>query len=336
MFSHQEKKNPSSNKRRNSLHYSIYEGRSCLLTERKKIHHPTKGEICCIITFTVFVIFIILLITIASTGNNNSSPIMEALSQEKETLIPKRNKSSNTERKVLATNVLITESEKNENEFSTIETFTTDLENRKKNLTIEISSTTMDLEEEKESEKVSTLEISTTTTDLEKESEKVSTLEILTATTGEKVSTLEISTTTMDLESMIKKKTEISRNEEEENFLKCHPVNVFIKWSLIRMYLIKNLKKQIPNIYKGASLKVRRCLPFMTNGCDFKEKSVCSVIKEEVVNRNITLMTHNGNLFKYYEILFVQHKECACNEMDRNNDYPYDPPVIYYGSFIET
>ena len=122
--------------------------------------------------------------------------------------------------------------------------------------------------------------------------------------------------------------------KEKEISLKYHPVNVFIKWSSIRKYLINNFNKMIPNIYNGTSLKVRRCLHFMTNACDFCEKSLCKVSEEEIVVEYITL-TYNGNLSEYYAILFAQHKACNCIEKSRDADLSDDPLVIRDGRFIK-
>ena len=125
-----------------------------------------------------------------------------------------------------------------------------------------------------------------------------------------------------------------TKREALTDFPSCHPKDVFVRWSIIRLYLLKYRGKNIPNIYEGTPLKVRRCLYFMAT-CSYDE-ALCLTSSENLVVRTITLKS-SGKVVGYYHILFSEDVECTCtnNTAQKDSiDYPWDPPFIIDSKFV--
>ena len=123
--------------------------------------------------------------------------------------------------------------------------------------------------------------------------------------------------------------------KEEDDLPKCHPMDVFIRWSVIRQYLLKNVGASIPNIYEGTPLRVRRCLYFMTS-CSYSE-ALCLASNDDLTVGIVTV-TSGDEVFGYYHLLFTEDIECTCTNKTAKKDsvdYPWEPPFIIAYEFVK-
>ena len=170
--------------------------------------------------------------------------------------------------------------------------------------------------------------------------------------TTDTIPTTTISYTEKVKENNIKSDTTIASYTEEVkknnleidkgSKMKCEPKDVFIEWSEIRNYLVRYKNENIPDIFYGTALRVRRCLFFMTD-CShffFGENRWCLTSNEKFSTRNVTLIRNDDGkktIFGYYELIFPEDSACVCTSDSTyryTSDSPSDPPPIYRSKFI--
>ena len=122
-------------------------------------------------------------------------------------------------------------------------------------------------------------------------------------------------------------------NKQCEPHTKCEPIDIYFRWSEVRRYLTRNLLANIPDVYYGTTLKVRRCLYFMTP-CNVNEE-LCVTAENAYNVGTITLTSKSDNKTSgYCHVLFVEDNKCECTNQTKyvkERDLPWDlPPFIDY------
>ena len=113
----------------------------------------------------------------------------------------------------------------------------------------------------------------------------------------------------------------------------CYPRKVFVSWSRVRSYLVRNIGLPIPGTLEIDSLEVMRCREFLYP-CNHRHQIYCHVTVEE--NREITMPVRdvNNEYVGNLTLSYVQDKKCQCKDQMPFRDEIDDPPYIFEANVI--